>query len=55
MNLDTLQQETEKLLSLLQDRHPGLIAWNVALRRQLSEVKKLAALVERGPVGLSKP
>ena len=28
INLDKLQGEAEKLLSLLKDRQPGLMAWN---------------------------
>lgn len=35
INLDDLQQETEKLLALLKDRRSGLMTWNEALLQNL--------------------
>ena len=41
MNLDELQIEIEKLLSLLKDRQPGLITWNMFLGERLEAIKKM--------------
>ncbi|MBI2482262.1 MAG: hypothetical protein HYV76_01730 [Candidatus Vogelbacteria bacterium] len=43
INLDDLQQETEKLLSLLKDRQPGLMTWNEFMQERLQNLHKLAA------------
>jgi hypothetical protein len=43
MNLDELKNETEKLLSLLNDRQPGLFTWNTLLSEQLKTVVNLAS------------
>lgn len=43
MNLEKLQEETEKLLALLQDRQPGLMTWNMFLKERLESVVTLAA------------
>jgi hypothetical protein len=42
MNLDDLQAEVEKLLSLLNNRQPGLMSWNNALYERLKNIKELA-------------
>jgi hypothetical protein len=42
IDLDVLQKETEKLLSLLQDRHQGLSSWNELLREQLETMAEMA-------------
>lgn len=44
VNLDELQQEAEKLLSLLNDRQPGLMTWNEFLHER---IKKLHALTSQ--------
>lgn len=41
MNLDELQIEIEKLLSLLNDRQPGMMTWNMFLRERLEAIKKM--------------
>lgn len=41
MNLDQLQDETERLLSLLRDRQPVIFAWNAFLRERLEAIAKL--------------
>ena len=43
INLDDLQQEAEKLLSLLKDRHPGLMTWNDFMRKRLQNLHELAS------------
>lgn len=44
VSLDELQQETEKLLSLLKDRQPGLMTWNEFMRERLTALHKLTSL-----------
>ena len=39
IDLDQLQNETEKLLSLLKDRQPGLMAWNIFLKEKTNQKK----------------
>lgn len=41
MNLDELQSEVEKLLSLLRDRQTGLMSWNMFLEDRLKKIKVL--------------
>ena len=41
INLDELQTETEKLLSLLKDRQPGLYTWNTFMFERLAILKGL--------------
>ena len=43
VNLDDLQQETEKLLALLKDREPGLMTWNEFLHERLQNLHKLTS------------
>lgn len=43
MDLDKLQEETEKLLVLLQDRQRGLMTWNMFLEERLKNIVNLAA------------
>ena len=43
VNLDALQQETEKLLALLKDRQPGLMTWNEFMQERLQNLHKLAS------------
>ena len=42
-NLDELQQETKKLLSLLENRQPGLMTWNEFLYERLQGLYKLTS------------
>lgn len=39
--LDKLQVEVEKLLSLLKDRQPGLMTWNMFLEERLETIQKM--------------
>ena len=39
--LDKLQAEVEKLLSLLKDRQPGLMTWNMFLEERLKTIQKM--------------
>lgn len=41
MNLDELQVEVEKLLSLLKDRQPGLVTWHMFIGERLKALKKM--------------
>ena len=41
VNLDELQQETERLLALLKDRQPGLMGWNGFMQERLKNLHKL--------------
>ena len=43
VNLDELQQETEKLLALLKDRQPGLMTWNEFLHERLQNLHTLTS------------
>lgn len=43
MDLNELQSEVVKLLSLLNDRQPGLFTWNQFLADRLKSVVTLAA------------
>ena len=43
IDLDELQRETERLLSLLRDRQPGLMSWNEFMHEQLTKLHALAA------------
>ena len=43
ISLDELQEETEKLLSLLKNRHPGLVTWNDFMRERLQNLHKLTS------------
>ncbi len=43
INLDDLQQETEKLLALLNDRQPGLMSWNEFVQERLQNLYKLTS------------
>jgi hypothetical protein len=45
VDLDELQRETEKLLALLRDRHPGLITWSVAVGSQVSKLRQLISAI----------
>ncbi len=38
VNLDELQEETEKLLALLKDRQPGLMTWHEFLHERLQNL-----------------
>lgn len=44
MNLDQLQQEAEKLVSLLKDRQLGLMTWHMLLEERLKAIKQMIAL-----------
>ena len=43
MDLNKLQEETEKLLSLLKEREQGLMTWNLFLAEKLKSIVDLAA------------
>lgn len=43
MNLDALQEETDRLLGLLLERHPEQSAWQAAVGERLAAIQKLAA------------
>jgi len=43
MDLDKLQAEVEKLLSLLHDRQPGLISWNMFMEERLKSIVDMIA------------
>lgn len=43
INLDDLQQETEKLLALLTDRQPGLMTWNMFMQESLQNLHELTS------------
>ena len=43
IDLNDLQQETEKLLTLLEDRQPGMTTWNEFVRERLQNLHKLAS------------
>ncbi len=43
VNLDELQQETEKLLALLKDREPGLMTWNEFMYKRLTILYSLTS------------
>lgn len=51
MNLDKLQAETEKLLSLLKDRQQGLFTWNEFLHERLVSIH---ALIESSGISSKK-
>ena len=39
VDLDELQREAEMLVSLLKDRHPGLMTWNVFFHQRLETLQ----------------
>lgn len=41
IDLDELQKEAEKLVALLTEREPGLMAWNMCIRERLESLHKL--------------
>ena len=41
IDLDELQAEAEKLVALLEDRHPGLMTWNMFLQQRLQNLRRL--------------
>lgn len=43
IDLDELQGEAEKLVSLLKDRQPGLMTWNDFMRERLEALHSLAS------------
>jgi len=43
INLDELQQETQKLMALLKDRQPGLTTWNQFLQERLTNLHQLTS------------
>lgn len=45
IDLDELQSEAEKLVSLLKDRQPGLMTWNNFLRERLEAIHQLTSKV----------
>ena len=51
IDLDVLQSEAEKLLALLNDRQPGIIAWHEFMKERLESIYDLAAAA----LGKSKP
>lgn len=43
LDLDELQQETERLLALLKDRQIGALSWNIFMRERLQNVRALTS------------
>jgi len=43
MDLDELQNEAEKLVSLLKDKQTGLMSWNFLLRDRLEKLHELTS------------
>lgn len=41
IDLNALQKEAEKLLLLLNDRHPDLMTWNTFLYERIENIRKL--------------
>lgn len=41
MDLDKLQEETEKLLALLKDRQSGLYTWHESMAERMVAIKRL--------------
>lgn len=41
IDLDQLQTEAERLVSLLKDRQPGLMTWNEMLRSRLIRIRQM--------------
>ena len=41
INLDELQEETEKFLSLLKEREVGLMTWNMSIFERLEKMHTL--------------
>ena len=39
-NLDELQKEVEKLLTLLKDRQPGLVSWHTFLQQRIDDISE---------------
>lgn len=45
INLDELQEETEKLLALLKDRQPGLFTWNELFKKKMEKTHSLLSQI----------
>lgn len=43
VDLDELQEEAEKIVALLKDRHPGLITWNNLLLERVQNLHGLTS------------
>lgn len=43
INFDKLQEDAEKLVSLLKDRQPGLFTWNAFLHERLRNLRRLTS------------
>lgn len=43
IDLDKIEQEVNSLLGMLQDRHPGIPTWKIALFDKMETVQKLTA------------
>ena len=41
ISLDELQQEADKLLKLLDDRHPGTFVWNMFMMERLKNIRRI--------------
>lgn len=41
INLDDLQWEAEGLMTLLKDREPGLMSWNMLLKDKLKNIHEI--------------
>ena len=48
IDLDELQMEAEKLLSLLKDRQHGLISWNLSLLERIEDIHRITSSVVGG-------
>ncbi|MBU1046860.1 hypothetical protein KKH36_03730 [Patescibacteria group bacterium] len=47
VDLDELQKELEKTLSLLENRQPGLMSWNTFLKERLQNINKMTSVFEK--------
>ncbi len=45
IDLDELQTEAERLLSLLKDRQHGLISWNLYLKERIENIHRISSVV----------
>lgn len=44
-DLNSVQEEAQRLVAILNDRHPGLMTWNMMLAQRLEKVHALTGKV----------